>query len=600
MSRDALIQENINRATQASAQRGVVTPTRDNAGKGVDSLTSLGAPRISFLGGNFEVYRRLESIDFKAAGGDGGMRGSVAYLRKWERKGTADVNAISLSSVNGVDYQDALNFQIRAKMGGLTSSQNQFFGIPSSRRFAPLAPSTPINTSPFTSITTTGLVTVQAFGTQFIAQTPLTPLSLQNRYRPYPYIQTPSIFGTSAFLPVGQTLGQIFPANPNGGVVQNFLSQAANMAVGFGLQSLLRPVGFKGSHPSFLMSFPPQRPPNKSTSNATEIKQGGIKPFAPMMWQFLFNPSELELEMGPEFKSSETWGVSDKANSGQPLHWSHNKNAQLKFNSVLLNGYVFGRKVEQLEQGLIELFMARDGAGQHGPHVLEFVWGRRVFGPCVIKNINIKEKMWDEGEVVNAELSFTLEQVPEWTVNDGAFVDVARPGRRPLQEEVAANLGQTTGTSGQTNTGSADTSPPTPGGGENSSQKPSSKPPTQPSNSFLPQNECDAGRRTIANFSLASKLSQINLIEYAFGASQEKQMTAVNKYVGTYNTFTSVLNTLPLDPKCKSRCINTGEAITKNGDISCARACSDQAINLLTQRYNTGKCLAQTVLPGTR
>jgi hypothetical protein len=148
------------------------------------------------------------------------------------------------------------------------------------------------------------------------------------------------------------------------------------------------------------------------------------------MWQFLFNPSELELEAGPEFKTAETWGVSDKSNSGQPLHWSHNKNAQLKFNSVLLNGFVFGRKVEALEQGLLELFMARDGDGQDGPHVLEFVWGKRVFGPCVIKNVSVKEKQWDEGQVVNAELSFTLEQVPEWTINDG-FVDVARPGRQP-------------------------------------------------------------------------------------------------------------------------------------------------------------------------
>jgi hypothetical protein len=151
-----------------------------------------------------------------------------------------------------------------------------------------------------------------------------------------------------------------------------------------------------------------------------------------MMWQFLFNPSELELELGPEFKNAETWGVSDKGNSGQPLHWSHNKNAVLKFNSVLLNGFIFGRKVEALEQGLIELFMARDDAGQHGPHILEFVWGKRVFGPCVIKNVNIKEKMWDEGEVVNAEVSFTLEQIPEWTINDG-FVDVARPGRLIVQ-----------------------------------------------------------------------------------------------------------------------------------------------------------------------
>jgi hypothetical protein len=74
--------------------------------------------------------------------------------------------------------------------------------------------------------------------------------------------------------------------------------------------------------------------------------------------------------------------------------------------------------------------------------------------------------------VVNAELSFTLEQVPEWTVNDGAFVDVARPGRRPLQEEVAANLGQT-GQAGQAGqSGEEETTQRTTGAGEDGGQKP--------------------------------------------------------------------------------------------------------------------------------
>ena len=56
--------------------------------------------------------------------------------------------------------------------------------------------------------------------------------------------------------------------------------------------------------------------------------------------------------------------------------------------------------------------------------------GRRVFGPCVIQDIKVREKAWDAGYLVNAEVSFTLEQVPEWTINDG-FVDVLRPGRQP-------------------------------------------------------------------------------------------------------------------------------------------------------------------------
>ena len=151
---------------------------------------------------------------------------------------------------------------------------------------------------------------------------------------------------------------------------------------------------------------------------------------AEAVWTFLFNPEELQLSSGPDFNRAETWGVSDQANSGQPLSWRSNKNRKLTFSKVLLHGYSFGKRVDSLERGLQELFTARDGEnGADGPPVLEFVWGKRVFGPCVIQNIQVREKAWDNGLLVNAEVSFDLEQVPEWTINDG-FVDVLRPGRQ--------------------------------------------------------------------------------------------------------------------------------------------------------------------------
>jgi hypothetical protein len=318
------------------------------------------------------------------------------------------------------------------------------------------------------------------------------------------------------------------------------------------------------------------------------------------MWQFLFNPSEMELEAGPEFKNAETWAVSDKANSGQPLHWAYNKNAQLKFNSILLNGYIFGRKVEELEQGLIELFMARDGDGQAGPHVLEFIWGKRKFGPCVIKNINVKEKMWDEGQVVNAELSFTLEQIPEWTINDGAYVDVARPGRQPLREEVAPNLqAGAAGDAGATGAGEtpAATPPePTPGAGQSSNQKPANQPKTPTPNNFFPQSECDAGRRTLQNFRRLEGKFQTGLGGFFFGVNDSRVVQAVNEFVGVYSSFAGVLDTLPLDPACKKKCSYIGQAADNNRDFSCVRDCSGQASRLLNQRYNTGKCLANTLM----
>ena len=140
----------------------------------------------------------------------------------------------------------------------------------------------------------------------------------------------------------------------------------------------------------------------------------------PEAWQFLFNPSQISLSAGPNFKPTETWGVGDEPNAGKPLHWTSYKNPELKFSKVLLNGYVFGRQVEELEQGLIELFMKNPtNDAKHGPRVLEFVWGKKTFGPCVIKDVKVNQKMWDEGLLVNAEVDFILERVPEWTINDG-------------------------------------------------------------------------------------------------------------------------------------------------------------------------------------
>lgn len=159
-------------------------------------------------------------------------------------------------------------------------------------------------------------------------------------------------------------------------------------------------------------------------SNYTDMETSAV-------WTFMFNPEELELSSGPDYNRAETWGVSDPTNGGQPLSWRANRNRKLSFGKVLLHGYSLGKRVDSLEKGLQDLFMARDGEnGADGPPVLEFIWGRRVFGPCVIQDIKVREKAWDNGYLVNAEVSFTLEQVPEWTINDG-FVDVLRPGRQP-------------------------------------------------------------------------------------------------------------------------------------------------------------------------
>ena len=383
----------------------------------------------SLLGGNLDVASALESIEFAIKGplGDGALRNSVAYIRYWNRPGSKSTAENSAQIIDATQIDPALDPQLQTAEqlanawydGGELPDNTTIEYSTSLPGEADATDWYTVNTGVerdedgniIRGISQTVFASPNTDRQKALSQEIPTTRTYSGDPRAIIVADTEQIGGGGRGSRVAdQQIGQVKPANPNGFV--NTVSRTGRSVLG------LPPgqIGYTGQA-------------GGAQGGKAALASGGT--LTKGMWQFLFNPSELEIEAGPEFRTAETWGVSDKANSGQPLNWSHNKNTQLKFNSVLLNGYVFGRKVEELEQGIFELFMARDGEGQAGPPILEFVWGKRVFGPCVIKDISIKEKMWDEGMVVNAELSFTLEQIPEWTINDG-YVDVARPGRIPM------------------------------------------------------------------------------------------------------------------------------------------------------------------------
>ena len=460
--RDELLQQNIARAQSKAAS----PQPQETVGRG--PIGGVGGPR-SFLGGNYDVYSALESIEFQGALGDASMRGNIAYIRVWKRGGTAaQTNSGAITQDPGdADALTALDSALVSEWGKFFPKTNTdtsviFNGDPS---ILPLDPS----------------LSYAVDGANFNRDEDGNIISgfIETTFSPTPNPQRQQALGTQTPTTSGVQITSTQIVSPVAFEAQ--VRPQQNLNNGTGQVRSANPNGFTNALLNFGQSFIGGGFGKVSYSGQANAPRGGavaVPTSGDMMWQFLFNPSELQLEAGPEFKGAEVWGVSDKANSGQPLHWSHNKNASLKFNSVLLNGFVFGRKVEALEQGLLELFMSREGEGQHGPHVLEFVWGKRSFGPCVIKNIDIKEKMWDEGEVVNAELSFTLEQVPEWTINDGAYVDVARPGRRPLANDPTLETNASTAPAAAPAPASGDDKTKT-GKGEGKDQK-SQKPNTPP------------------------------------------------------------------------------------------------------------------------
>jgi hypothetical protein len=249
------------------------------------------------------------------------------------------------------------------------------------------------------------------------------------------------------------------------------------------------------------------------------------------VWTFLFNPEELQLSSGPDYNRAETWGVSDPANSGQPLSWRSNKNRKLTFGKVLLHGYSFGKRVDSLEKGLQDLFMAREGEGSDGPSVLEFVWGKRVFGPCVIQNVQVREKAWDNGLLVNAEVSFELEQVPEWTINDG-FVDVLRPGRQSTVNDPLVPAS------------TAEPSSPTPEPEQPPASKPGGGGGKQPDSLNLNEvRKCEKARELYNNFkSLEEKAIRESISKPNSDISVIRQRNAIQSYVEEFARLKSKLN----------------------------------------------------------
>jgi hypothetical protein len=345
----------------------------------------------SIRGAAISVKDKLANISF-VEGSAGEMSASIAYIRYWSRKGTQQKTAVGDTPIDGAvsdpQQQLAANF---SSLSGFNPVSLSGFN-PVTQNFSPSG-------NEFSNFSTSPLRIVKAVPTntgyqrQSVLPTrssPSSPLFSRPR-QPVPTTTTSPRPAGPSFL---NRLGSIFSANPGGAAA------------------------------------PPWANPFY-TPAAAPAPDGAV-------WQFLFNPEELQLSSGPDFNRAETWGVDTAGNSGQPLSWRSNKNRKLTFGKVLLHGYTFGKRVDSLENGLQELFQARDGEnGADGPPVLEFVWGQRVFGPCVIQNIQVREKAWDKGLLVNAEVSFDLEQVPEWTINDG-FVDVLRPGRQSTINDPAA------------------------------------------------------------------------------------------------------------------------------------------------------------------
>ena len=426
------------------------SPATDSSSPGTESLSPAAPPpsgdyifdnnaasvRSPFsknlFGGNLDVISTLETIVFDP-NVDGSLRNSIAYIQTWTRSATsgktqassspdsvpvdtslADALAGSWDDLDLLNNYDAPNIDLDLLSKEYSLSNYPKFDFDSgtwnstSQNF--FKPELANDFGDFKgSFGSTNLLNSadQTFNnpSEQKQETLQKDIPVGDQSTAGEAEEEPRPINDSSSRALRKTLeGPVYSANPSGSI----FSQAGSLLNSFGIGS-----GFPGSGSTGSLDLSSSQPKSSSLSTAPVAASSG-------KWQFLFNPSQLTLSVGPNFKPAETWGVGDEPNAGQPLHWTSYKNPELKFSKVLLNGYVFGRRVEELEQGLIKLFMENpSNSSRHGPQVLEFVWGKKVFGPCIIKDVRINQKMWDEGLLVNAEVDFTLVRVPEWTINDG-------------------------------------------------------------------------------------------------------------------------------------------------------------------------------------
>lgn len=432
----------------------------------------------NLFGGNLDVISKLDDIKFEPFA-DGSLRNSIAYIVPWTRGGS--VSRTQLSSAPGAAPRSAALETLITEITAIGfNSEGTFDYFPDLDSAYNDSQYIPIwdNEDSAWNLSTKDLVFTDSFLDSSVFSDFKGDLSSEY-YSQYTelangeYEKNKSSAETrqtnlSSEIPIGFRQGLLTGARfladeyIDNSTLSNVTTEALNLAAGMFdapsgpiylgnangiINQVLDYANLFGANipTGFTTSIHPDLQSNKSKWNAANLSGASEAPEG--MWQFMFNPSEITLSVGPNFSAAEVWGVSDEANAGQPLHWTGHKNPELKFNKVLLNGYIFKKSVEDLEQGIIELFMKTPtNDATHGPKVLEFVWGKKCFGPCVIKDIQVNEKMWDNGLLVNAEVSFTLVRVPEWTVNDGQVSTYDPSALPPISSPSAPSVGVGTDT----------------------------------------------------------------------------------------------------------------------------------------------------------
>lgn len=164
-----------------------------------------------------------------------------------------------------------------------------------------------------------------------------------------------------------------------------------------------------------------------------EYASGQQEAEAAKLWQFLYNPVQIEYSREARYAEVPTQGVRVPQQQFQ-----HSTGKTLNLSGLVLDAWWMGKSVQPLVDGLDTLIEASIEEQQYSPPVLSFVMGSRtVLAPCVLQRVTVKENGWlAGGQVARASVDLVLLEVPSEDIDRGQDAATVTP------DEVAAEEGR--------------------------------------------------------------------------------------------------------------------------------------------------------------
>lgn len=238
-----------------------------------------------------------------------------------------------------------------------------------------------------------------------------------------PIIMNPQVFNA---LPEAQRAGRIFaylleeprpkvaqpplaPPTPNSVAKQKLKSFSPKDAAGTkNLIKTLESKQFGFAQNSALDSLlQPTKPAKANTpppgQEANTPAGQGNKP----AFTFLVNPQALDLSRRAVYSDAIT-----AATSTPSQQYYYTTGREMKISGVLMEVWFLRKSLRPILEQL-QLLLVPDIPNESlAPKVLSFCWGAQRFGPCVLTDLNWKEKSWLNGEPATIELSMVLKEIP--------------------------------------------------------------------------------------------------------------------------------------------------------------------------------------------